>query len=183
MKQALSGLLVGLILSKKKKKETILFMDETAKKKLLRHFTYGLYAITVAEDDSYNAFTANWLSQTSFEPPMLMLSVENDSRSIAIIRRTRVFGVNIFASGQRELAGQLGRSYSRNPHKLEGVNYRLGVSGCPILEDTLGWLECRVTAEVGAGDSTVFIAEIVEAGELHEGAPLTMNEAGFRHSG
>ncbi|MBN9392284.1 MAG: flavin reductase [Chloroflexi bacterium] len=158
-------------------------MDETAKKKILRHFTYGLYAITVAEGGSYNAFTANWLSQTSFEPPMVMLSVENDSHSLPIIRRTKVFVVNILASGQRELAGQLGRSYLRNPQKLEGVNYTLGAGGCPILEDALGWLECRVTAEVGAGDSTVFIAEIVEAGELREGVPLTMKEAGFRHSG
>jgi flavin reductase (DIM6/NTAB) family NADH-FMN oxidoreductase RutF len=158
-------------------------MDETVKKKLLRHFTYGLYAITVADGDSYNAFTANWLSQTSFEPPMLMLSVENGSHSLPIIRRTKVFVVNILASGQRELAGQLGRTFLRNPHKLEGVNYTLGAGGCPILEDTLGWMECQVTAEVEAGDSTVFIAEIVGAGELHEGMPLTMKEAGFRHSG
>ncbi len=158
-------------------------MDQPAKKKILRQFTYGLYAITVADDEFNNAFTANWLSQASFEPPMLMLSVENDSHSIAIIRRTRVFSVNVFASGQKELAGQLGRSFERNPQKLEGVNWRPGANGCPILEDALGWLECRVTAEVEVGDSTVFIAEIVEAGELNEGLPLTMNAAGFRHSG
>ncbi len=158
-------------------------MEEAAKKKMLRHFTYGLYAITVAEDGFYNAFTANWLSQASFEPPMLMLSVENDSHSISIIRRTKAFSVNVFASGQRELAGQLGRSYFRNPQKLEGLNYRLGTNGCPVLLDTLGWLECRLTGEIEAGDSTVFIAEIVEAGVLNEGMPLTMAEAGFRHSG
>jgi flavin reductase (DIM6/NTAB) family NADH-FMN oxidoreductase RutF len=158
-------------------------MDEAAKKKILRHFTYGLYAITVAEDGFYNAFTANWLSQASFEPPLLMLSVENDSRSISVIRRTRVFVVNVFATGHRELAGQLGRSHFRNPQKLEGLKYRLGTNGCPVLLDTLGWLECRVKGEIEAGDSTVFIAEIAEAGELNEGVPLTMNEAGFRHSG
>lgn len=158
-------------------------MDEAAKKKVLRYFTYGLYAITVADGEFYNAFTANWLSQASFEPPMLMLSVENDSHSISIIRRTGVFLVNIFATGQKELAGQLGRSFKRNPQKLAGINYHLGVSGCPVLEDALGWLECRVTAEVEAGDSTVFIAKIVEAAVLNEGLPLTMQEAGFRHSG
>ena len=158
-------------------------MDEAAKKKVLRYFTYGVYAITVADREGYNAFTANWLSQASFDPPMLMLSVENDSHSISIIRRTKVFLVNVFASGQKELAGQLGRSHARNPQKLNGINYRLGANGCPILNDTLGWLECRVTAEVEAGDSTVFIAEIVEAAGLNEGLPLTMQETGFRHSG
>ena len=158
-------------------------MDQAAKKKILRQFTYGLYAVTVAEGEQFNAFTANWLSQASFEPPMLMLSVENASHSIDIIRRTKLFVVNVFATGQKELAGQLGRPFARNPHKLDGINYHLGANGCPILEDALGWLECRVTGEVPAGDSTVFIAEIVEAAELKEGLPLTMNEAGFRHSG
>jgi flavin reductase (DIM6/NTAB) family NADH-FMN oxidoreductase RutF len=158
-------------------------MDQAVKKKILRYFTYGLYAVTVAEGEQYNAFTANWLSQASFEPPMLMLSVENDSHSIELIRRTKVFVVNVFATGQRELAGQLGRPFARNPQKLEGVSYHPATNGCPILEDALGWLECRVTGELPAGDSTVFIAEVVNAAELNEGQPLTMNEAGFRHSG
>ncbi|HEX2913653.1 MAG TPA: flavin reductase family protein [Chloroflexia bacterium] len=155
-------------------------MDQAAKKKLLRDFTYGLYAVTIADG---SGFTANWLSQASFDPPVLMLSVENSSHSISIIRNTKVFLVNVFATGQRELAGQLGRAFARTPNKMEGINVQPGPQGCPILQDTLGWLECRVTAEVPAGDSTVFVTEVVEAGSLNEGAPLTMNETGFRHFG
>lgn len=40
-----------------------------------------------------------------------------------------------------------------------------------------------MTAEVPAGDSTLFIAEVIHAEVLAEGAPLTMAEAGFRHAG
>ncbi len=158
-------------------------MDAAAKKAILRLFPYGLYAVTVARGDERNAFTANWLSQAAFEPPMVMLAVENDGKSIDLIRASGVFTINVFAAGQREFAGRLGRSFARNPGKLDGVAYRLGANGCPILDDTLGFLECRVTGELPAGDHTVFVAEITEAGVLRQGEALTMRETGFRYSG
>ena len=158
-------------------------MDAAAKKTVLRQFPYGLYAVAVAHGDERNAFTANWLSQAAFEPPAVMVAVENDGKSIDLIRRSGVFTVNVFASGQRDLAGQLGRSYARNPQKLQGLAYHLGANGCPILDDALGYLECRVTGELPAGDHTVFVGEIVEAGVIREGETLTMRETGFRYSG
>jgi flavin reductase (DIM6/NTAB) family NADH-FMN oxidoreductase RutF len=158
-------------------------MDAAAKKNLIRRFPFGMFAVTVAEGEQVNAFTANWLTQAAFEPAMLMVAVENDGQSIGMIRRSGVFTVNLFASGQRELAGQLGRSFARNPRKLDGVAYHPGANGCPILDDTLGWLECRVTGETPAGDHTVFVAEITEAGVLRDGDALTMAETGFRYSG
>ncbi|MDP9373730.1 MAG: flavin reductase family protein, partial [Chloroflexota bacterium] len=141
-------------------------MDAAAKKTILRLFPYGLYAVTVAHGDERNAFTANWLSQAAFEPPMVMVAVENDGKSIELIRASGVFTVNVFAAGQRELAGQLGRSFARNPNKLDGVAHHLGANGCPILDAGLGFLECRVTGEMPAGDHTVFVGEITEAGVL-----------------
>ncbi len=158
-------------------------MDAAAKKTILRLFPYGLYAVTVAHGDERNAFTANWLSQAAFEPPMVMVAVENDGKSIELIRASGVFTVNVFAAGQRELAGQLGRSFARNPSKLDGVAYHFGANGCPILDAGLGFLECRVTGEMPAGDHTVFVGEITEAGVLREGETLTMRETGFRYSG
>jgi flavin reductase (DIM6/NTAB) family NADH-FMN oxidoreductase RutF len=158
-------------------------MDAAAKKTVLRLFPYGLYAVTVAHGDERNGFTANWLTQASFEPPMVMVAVENDGKSIGLIRASGVFTINVYASGQRELAGQLGRSFARNPQKIEQVAHHPGANGCPILEDALGYLECRVAGELPAGDHTVFVGEIVEAGVLREGEALTMRETGFRYSG
>jgi len=54
-------------------------LDQAAKKKVLRDFTYGLFAITASHQNERGVFTANWLSQASFDPPLVMLSVELDS--------------------------------------------------------------------------------------------------------
>ncbi len=158
-------------------------MDTAAKKAVLRLISYGLYAVTVAYGGERNAFTANWLAQAAFEPPMIMVSVENDGRSIALIQAGGVFTVNVLGAGQRDLARRLGRSFARDPRKLDGVAHHAGANGCPILDDALGFLECRVRGELPAGDHTVFVGEITAAGVLREGEALTMREAGFRYSG
>lgn len=158
-------------------------MDEGAKKAALRLFTYGLYAVTARHGDDENAFTANWATQVSFEPPMLALSVENSSHSIGLIRASGIFTVNVFPSGAREVAGSLGKRWANVPSKLAQVPHHPGPNGCALLDQALAYVECQVESSVPAGDSTVFVARIVGAGVLDEGVPLTMAETGFRHAG
>jgi flavin reductase (DIM6/NTAB) family NADH-FMN oxidoreductase RutF len=59
-------------------------VEPALRKAVLRTFTYGLYAVGVARGDERNLFTANWLTQVSFDPPLLAVSVENDSHSIGL---------------------------------------------------------------------------------------------------
>ncbi|HEU5369670.1 MAG TPA: flavin reductase family protein, partial [Ktedonobacterales bacterium] len=124
-----------------------------------------------------------WLSQASFDPPMLMVSVENDSKSLGMIQRSQHFVVNIYERGQRDLAGALGKTAFKVPDKLKGLAYDLSETGCPLLHDALGWVECHVMGSVPAGDSTVLVAEVINVGLRSEGEALTMKEAGFRHAG
>ena len=158
-------------------------MDDAAKKEALRLFTYGLYAITVGDDQQRNAFTANWVSQVSFDPPLVALSVENDSVSLPIIRRTGLFAVNVYAADQRELAGLLGKSLVKHPEKLEHLTLGRGETGCPVLLESLAYVECRVESEAPAGDSTLLVARVEGATVLRRAEPLTMLAAGFRHAG
>src|SRR5690242_12458214 len=96
----------------------VTMLDEAAKKAVLRLFTYGLYAVTCAHEGDRNVFTANWLTQVSFDPPMVAVSVENDSASLPIILASGLFAVNVFAAGERSLAGTLGKPRSRAGEKL-----------------------------------------------------------------
>jgi flavin reductase (DIM6/NTAB) family NADH-FMN oxidoreductase RutF len=158
-------------------------LDPAAKKTVLRLFAYGLYAVGVAHGEDRNIFTANWLTQVSFDPPMLALSVENDSHSIGLIADSGVFAVSVLGDDQRDLAGALGKRWSLRPDKVNEVPTRLGVTGCPILAESLGALECRVVGSMPAGDSTVLVAEVLAAEMIRDGTPLTMAAAGFRHAG
>ena len=165
-------------------------MDSQLKKRVLRTFTYGLYIVSCADEGEVNAFTANWLSQVSFEPPLIAVSIENDSKSLPMILRARSFVINVLRTdGQDEtkpnrgLAGQLGKSALKVPNKLTGIEYTSGPGGAPILREALAWIACEVQHTVETGDSTLVVGEVVDLDMLGEGPPLTMNEAGFRHAG
>jgi flavin reductase (DIM6/NTAB) family NADH-FMN oxidoreductase RutF len=161
-------------------------MDEAAKKEALRLFTYGLYAVTTGEGiqpDEVGVFTANWLSQVSFDPPLVVVSVENDSFSLPLILRTGRFAVNVFDAEQRELAGRLGKPHARVPEKAQGLPLGPGETGCPVLLEALASVECRVEGQLPAGDSTLVLGRVVGAVVRRQGEPLTMRAAGFKHAG
>ena len=158
-------------------------MDEAAKKEALRLFAYGLYAVTTGTRENWSAFTANWCTQASFDPPLVALSVENDSHSLPIIQASGRFVVNVFAAEQRELAGALGKPYRRHPEKTQGLAVTFTASGTPALTETLAWVECAVEGSMPAGDSTLVLARVVDAAVLRRSEPLTMLAAGFKHAG
>ena len=158
-------------------------LDSTIKTQAVRTFTYGLYIVMCHEGEDINGFTANWLTQVSFEPPLLAVSIENDAKSLPMILNSQHFTVNVLRSGQRELAGKLGRSAYKHPEKLSDVDYAVNEQGYPILSEALSWVACEVRQTTPAGDSTLVIAEVIDAGVIAQGHPLTMEETGFRHAG
>lgn len=160
-------------------------LDQQAKKTVLRQFTYGLYAVSAAHNGDRGVFTANWLSQVSFEPPLVALSVEKDSSTLPMIRASNRFAICPLKEGQKDLAGDLGRPRVRAGDKFAVYDLATHDSpaGVPVLDDALGYVTCTVLNEVDAGDSVVLIAEVTEAQELSGGDPLTMRAAGFRHAG
>jgi flavin reductase (DIM6/NTAB) family NADH-FMN oxidoreductase RutF len=157
--------------------------DTAVAKKVLRMFTYGMYVVTTAADEEVGAFTADWVTQVSFEPRMLAVSVEQDAFSLGVLREGNVFAVNVLETGQRELAGRFGRATAKVGNKLESYPYTRGSTGSPLLAEALGAIECRVVHEHPVGDHVLFVGEVVDAHLNREGEPLTMKETGFRYFG
>lgn len=160
-------------------------LDLEAKKTVLRQFTYGLYAITAEHAGERGVFTANWLTQVSFDPPLVAVSIERGSATLPLIESSGQFAICPFRQDQRDLAGNLGRPRSRTGDKFAAydVAITMSASGVPVLSDSLGYVICRVSASLPAGDSVVLIGDIIEAAVFATDRPLTMRDAGFRHAG
>jgi flavin reductase (DIM6/NTAB) family NADH-FMN oxidoreductase RutF len=159
-------------------------MDPAVKKTVLRLFSYGVYALTARHGDETSGMTATWLSQVSFEPPLVAVAVEADSHTRQVLEGSGAFAVNVLNSAQKDLAGQLGRSTAREPDKLGKLAWHPGpATGSPILEAALAWVECRLRGQMEAGDHVIYVAEVVEAGVKSEGVPLTLRDTGFRYAG
>jgi flavin reductase (DIM6/NTAB) family NADH-FMN oxidoreductase RutF len=158
-------------------------MNDDAKQAALRAFTYGLVVVGARAGDEVNGMTANWVTQISFEPPLVAVAVEKDAHTHGLIAAGQCFSINLLASGQKALAARYTQPQKRAGDKLGGDIIRLGVTGCPILLEALGFVDCELTQMVEAGDHTLFIGRVVDAGIHRDGAPLTLAETGWHYGG
>ena len=140
-------------------------MDPNAKKTTLRMIPYGLYVLTAAgKDGQVAAGTVNWVTQASFEPPLVAVGVKTDSHAHALIKDTKAFALNVLGKGQQAMAFTFFKPADRQGSTISGEPYRPGATGAPILVNAPAFVECRVVATVEKGDHSIFVGEVVEAG-------------------
>lgn len=162
----------------------------------LGEMPYGLYIIGSRMGDDVNGMMADWVMQVSFVPRMIAVSIENDARTLMNIRAIPVFSVNLLAEDGIALAakfaqpyygskirGRAGGAAAATHHKLEGVHYRRGETGCPILADALAWFECQVGTLVAVGDHTLVMGRVLSGAVARDAEPLTTNITGWPYSG
>ncbi len=158
-------------------------LNEQAKKTLLRKIPHALYVCGVKEGEEINAFTASWITQASFQPPLLVNGVKGDSGSHAMIKASGVFSLSFLESGQKDLAQNFFKPMHRVGNKFGEIEFYLGETGCPILRDGIGYVECQVVGSIEHGDHTVFVGEVIAAGIHREGEILTLKETGWNYGG
>ena len=158
-------------------------MDAEAKKKALRSIVHGVYVVGVRDTGKLSAFTATWITQVSFTPPLVAVGVRAEGVSYGMIDRSRVFTINFLGQGQKKLAQHFLNPAHLGGDKLQGVRHRAGATGAPILEEAVAYVECRVRAIHPAGDHSIVVGEVVEAGIQRETEPLTLKETRWHYGG
>jgi flavin reductase (DIM6/NTAB) family NADH-FMN oxidoreductase RutF len=158
-------------------------MDVEAKKQTLRMLPYGLYVLTARSEEGTNAATVSWLSQASIEPPRIVVTLGNNTGIWHQVRQAGTFAVNVLGSGQKHLASVFFRRVEPEGNSLGGASFHEGVTGAPILDEVPAYLECRVVEMIDAGDHTLFLADIIEAGVQSDLPALSLDETGWHYGG
>jgi len=159
-------------------------MDEAAKKTALRLIPYGLFVVGTRDGSKVNAFAANWLTQASFQPPLVVLGAKAGTSSTEMVAKSGLFCVNVIEAGGKELASKFFAHVEPDGNKFGEVEFALSPNGCPVLKDALAYFECRLRETVALGDHTIFVGEVIEAGASKPDAePLTLAETGFKYGG
>ena len=159
-------------------------MDLQAKKVALRKIPHGVYIVGVKQGDQLNAFTATWLTQVSFTPPLVALGIRKDSHSLEMLKQGRVFSVNLLGKDQKAVAEHFVKPATVVGEKLQGVKYRAGATGAPVLEDAIAFVECEVREIANErGDHAIVIGEVVEAGVRKDEPALTLMDTGWHYGG
>lgn len=140
--------------------------------KVLRKIQSGLFIITTKSGERVNGMTAAWVIRASIEPPMVSVSIGKTRYSHGLIKESGVFAVNILKDGQIDIGKHFGFQSGRRTNKFEKIEYETRTTGSPILKDIAGYLDCRVVSSCDAGDHTIFVGEVVDAGIEHDVKPM-----------
>ena len=155
-------------------------MDADAKKTALRMIPYGIYVLTSeGKDGKVAASTVNWVTQTAFAPPLVVVGVKADSGAHAIIKDSKVFALNILGKDQKGQAFTFFKPLEREGNTIGGEPFRKGSLGAPILEKAPAYVECQLVDTIEKGDHSIFVGE-VERAITREGDPLLYFRSGYR---
>lgn len=161
-------------------------MDEqtaAAKKTALLMIPYGLYILGAREGDEINAGTVNWVTQCSFQPPLVAIGVKRDSHLYAMLQSTPVFSLSFLESGQKDLAFAFFRPATVEGDQISGYRFETYETGAPVIADAPAWVEGRIVGEVATGDHSCMVGEVTNAGVKRESRILTLEECGVKYGG
>ena len=124
-------------------------------------FPTGVAVITTSDAEHRPVgLTCNSFSSVSLEPPLVLWSLRNNSKSIDIFRKTEQFTINVMSHRQDGLSGRFASSSKTMAEKFDGVPFVRGWGGSPVLEDCIANFQCSVFARHEAGDHVVFIGQV-----------------------
>jgi len=155
-------------------------IEKNELRRVMGHFATGVTVITsIRSSGEMHGLTANAFTSVSLIPPLLLVCIDKKAESYPCFDESKIFTVNVLSSDQEALSRKFAVT---GGDKFEGVSYKTGANGAPILDGALAFLECKVTEKIDGGDHTIYIGEIEQA-ETKEGKPLLFFRGGYRELG
>ena len=115
--------------------------------------------------ERWNGMTASWITQLSMEPVLVGVGIDNKAVTYELIRESGAFSVNLWPADDTRIFVKFSKPAEKEGMTLNGRPIRDGRTGVPIFEEALAWFECEVRQSLDLGTHTLFIGEIVDAGD------------------
>jgi flavin reductase (DIM6/NTAB) family NADH-FMN oxidoreductase RutF len=137
---------------------------------VLSRYVTGVTVVTALDEHDGESqpwgTTVNSFTSVSLEPPLVLVAIGHERSIHPLIERTRRFGVNVLGEDGQALSDCFAGAPSELPREAFcNAPYRIGGEcGLPILEAALAYLGCSVERVIEAGDHTLYLGRVVEAG-------------------
>lgn len=154
--------------------------DSDGLRRLMGRFATGVAIVTTGLEDDLHGMTANSVASISLEPPLMLVCIDKASDTHDLLAKAGVFAVSVLGRDQAHLAERFATKQPGANHDLDGVWHHFASTGSPIIDGCLAYFDCRTVAAHDGGDHTVFIGEVLDAGEMSEDGPLVFYRGRYR---
>jgi flavin reductase (DIM6/NTAB) family NADH-FMN oxidoreductase RutF len=151
-------------------------IDQDSFRAVLGRFASGVTVVTALDRSGHDqGMTVSAFCSLSLDPPLILFCVDHTASMYESLKTVPGFIVNILSENQEPLAR---RFSGPDPNRFDGIGFARGVSGMAILDDVLGYLECKRVAVHPGGDHSIYVGE-VEVARSKEGRPLLYYRGGY----
>ena len=140
---------------------------------VLRLWASGVTIVTVAHEGVKHGMTVSSFSAVALDPPLISVNIERRTRTYSLMKNAGEFAVCFLASDQEELAVRFGGGVPDDMGRFDGLSTREGVSGAPLPDGCLAYVECSVHDMHPAGTHSVVVADVLAVSGDSERMPLT----------
>jgi flavin reductase len=142
--------------------------DSQLQRRIMGQFATGVTVVTTRRGEELCWMTANAVASLSLDPPLVLVAVDKRAQMHDHLMEARFFAVNILSEEQEALSR---RFAMRGPKEWSDLKLTTAVTGAPILDGALAYLDCKLAEVLPGGDHNIFTGEIL-AGDVGEGRPL-----------
>jgi 3-hydroxy-9,10-secoandrosta-1,3,5(10)-triene-9,17-dione monooxygenase reductase component len=150
--------------------------DKDALRYVLGRYATGATIVTASWQGQPHGLAVNSFTSVSLQPPMILFCPGKGSETWPAISNARYFAVNVLAAGQDRLCRKFAK---KDTDRFADIAYGYSPAGCPVLSDTLAYLECEIGDVYEAGDHFVVLGHVLRLGVAEDQSPLVFYEGGF----
>jgi flavin reductase (DIM6/NTAB) family NADH-FMN oxidoreductase RutF len=146
----------------------------------LRHFASGVTIVTIKAGDEIHGLTVSAFASISPEPPLIAIIIDHRHHAHQLLEADGAsFAINILHQDQINLSNRF--AWVKDKDRFTEGNWGIAVTGAPILEDALAWLDCTIYGRQAAGTHTIYVG-LVKASSVPrpDGDPLIYWNRGYR---
>jgi len=137
--------------------------DPNLFRQVLGRFATGVTVITTQHNGVKHGMTANAFSSVSLNPPLILVSVDKKANMHELLMTGSVFCVNILAEHHPDWSSWWAGKAPKEGDQFADIPHSTKVTGCPVLDECLAYIDCKIWAHYDAGDHTLFLGEVQEA--------------------
>ena len=134
--------------------------------------------------DERNGMTTSWITQLSMEPVLIGIGVDNGALTHRLISASGAFTVNLWDAADTKVFVKFSKPATYADGTLNGRPVHEEVTGAPVFDEALAWMDCQVRHTLDLGSHTLFVGEIVAAGiRDDEARPASMSDTRMKYGG
>lgn len=155
-------------------------INETIFRQSMRFWTTGVTVVSTTYNGIRHGLTVSSFTSVSAVPPVVLVSINQGSRTHQLIKQSGVFAVSILEKSQKVISEKFAGLIPDVDDRFAGMEVKTLVTGAPFIAGSVAYFDCKVINNLEVGNNTVFFGEVLGA-EYQEGLkPLLYSNRAYK---